>query len=245
MDLNRLRQLAGINEDDNRPIQKHVMGPLDRPITKDDIEKVFFGSMKGTEKDTEIEKRIFAIIVEFIEGYGHASYAKNDAFQVLKHLQSLKNVYPNDLIPKAKIAYRGTGVKSDYYEELFTMYPDEVPSSKIYEQDYVYHPRSALQSWTTNIQMASDFALGNAVSIGFPEAIIKVPVDDDFILTTKITNMINKKALTRMSGEDEIIRISKQPIKGKLLVYGSWLNNWADEMKEEGYRWDGTKWRFK
>lgn len=214
-DLNRLRQLAGINED------------ISRPITTDDIEKVFFGDLKNAgEKDTEVENEIYAALDEFIDGL-EMTEAKPKLLKILKNLHRLKPKYPDDLIPKAKVVYRGTSASEQIYKSLI-LAKDDIRADGEYNYSFMYHPRSEIQSWSTSKRVAKIFAELNAFGVTETPAIMTTAVDDHFILTAALTNMIRRKSLGHVvSGDEhEIIRISKEPMKTKLTVSGKWLRRW-------------------
>lgn len=211
MDLNRLRKLAGLSED----------------LTPKDFERVMFGDFKDAlESDTEIESHIFGAIEKFIDNASPGNKANGS--KLIAQLKSVKSAYPGDLKPTVDVAYRGTQMKKETYLEIAKQYSDV--KNKWISIDYVYRPRSEIQSWTTQKSIAKDFALNQNMSPGYSKydyygnpcpAIVRTKVDDDFILNPRLTNMIAK----RIHGvpEHEIVRISPKPAQSTLLIHTSWL----------------------
>lgn len=197
-----------------------------------DIEKVFFGNLKKSkEQDTEVEDVLYAAVRNFIEN----PYIENkrNALHALRYLHDLKPYYPNDLIPKAKIAYRGTQVKEAHYLKAAngehisrTNKGTDVDKLKEWlELETMYNPMSEIQSWTTDKSIAIGFATKNHLTGSYQgnypyPAVMMADVDDSFILTAKLTNLISR--VLHAGDEHEIIRVSEKPIKVKMLIKKSW-----------------------
>jgi hypothetical protein len=106
MNIDRLRQLAGINE------------------AIKDFEKVAFGNLKKSgEEDTEFEADVFDALSNFIQMSDPSNKADADA--ILKDVHALKAKYPDELVPDAKFAFRGTQLQSAKYRELLEYYSDD------------------------------------------------------------------------------------------------------------------------
>ena len=208
-------------------INQVISEDITKPITKDDIENVFFGNLKkSSEADTQIETELYNIIHQYIRSSTH--FKKRKLADALKFLKGIKNDYPNDLIPKAKIAYRGTAVNDEAYEKV----KNHGKRRKRWvfnwlEVDFTYKPQNELQSWTTDFRTARTFAILQSNFFKQRPAIIQAKVDDDFILTAKITNLIFK--LYSKGEEHEIFRVSNQPIKGTLIVDSNWIKKWEQK----------------
>jgi len=211
MDLNRLRILAGLNEG----------------LTPQDFEKVMFGDFKhGVEPDTDIERDVYKALERFIGDSTPGN--KANANELLVKMMALKKHYPDDLEPNATIAYRGTQMKPMAYRSIAAKYTD-APASSWISLDHTYNPRSAIQSWSTSIDMAVSFAISGGAIHGKTQwmerypypAVIEVKVDNDFLFNTKLTNLISK--FIHQMAEHEIIRISPNPVKCKLLILSDWL----------------------
>jgi hypothetical protein len=219
MDLNRLRKLAGLNE----------------AITTDDIEKIMFGNLKREpEGDTEVEYDLYTDIENFIKKSTPANKAK--ASDSLNSLKGLKSDYPQDLMPNAKVAYRGTQFTQDDYAALIDKIDfdnfDKVPNW--IKMPFTYKPRSQIQSWTTSKTIAIMFACKGTdyeFNPGEPPrsqwwsrtpypAVIQVAVDESFILSTKLSS----KIASELHGvnEKEIIRIDPSPLQGSALIHKDW-----------------------
>lgn len=221
VDFNRLRQLAGIEED----------------IKKSDIENVFFGNLKNSpERDTDIEGKLFSLITDYVENSDMAD--RNKIFKALQDLQKLKPYFPDDLIPKAKYAYRGTKVLPNVYERILRERRGDIrENDSFYFFNFTYKSRAKIQSWTISRAVAEDFAAGSfnyhdKVNPNLP-AIIKVDINDDFIMSTKITNLINMIEFGMDKLEYEIFRISDKPIQSRVFVKPEWIITWAQKNRIE------------
>jgi hypothetical protein len=223
IDIKRLQKLAGLNES----------------VTQDDIENVMFGDLKGNqERDTPTEEELFVAIKRFISSATPRS--KGVAVNSLNDLQHLKSQYPDDLIPDAKVVYRGTQLKQSEYESLLGKI-DPKNSPEWIEIPFQYMPKSNIQSWTTSKTIAIEFAVtGDSTPLilqkGPPEndwsdsypfpAVIQVNVDDSFILSTKLTGKIAQKHIGK--DEKEIVRIKQTAIQGTALIHFDWLQSYAN-----------------
>ena len=204
-------------------------------FTTDDFEKVFFGNLKrNPEKDTKVEKNVYQIIRTFIKS--SEPLVKDRAYKMLKNLSTLKNAYPDDLIPKAKYVYRGTRSKNDRIIKIIHQpnlmekivkiedHPSEGYHSFFIKFNDIYTPKSPIQSWTTDINVGLKFMRYKLEGI-----LLKAKVDDDFILTAEITNLITSDITEKdISPESEIIRISQKPIEVEILCS---INNLQEEIK--------------
>ena len=174
---------------------------------------------------------MFVALHNFISSATPANKAFAD--KILKDVQTIKSKYPKELMPNATNAMRGTQLPRERYENILASVDwDAVnrmnPSSAYDAGNISYTPRSPIQSWTTDENIAYSFAAsGNADGDGewskfnpFP-AVMYATVDDTFIMSTSITNHI--AYLNGMDSEHEIIRTSAQPIKCKLHVTVDWL----------------------
>jgi hypothetical protein len=216
MNIDRLRQLAGINEDIK------------------DFENVAFGDLKKSdEADTAFEADVFDALDNFIQYADPSNKVIADA--ILKDVHALKAKYPDELKPNSKYAYRGTQLPSDKYKEFLEMYPADKLAEMdqfdlIHVADIMYTPRSPIQSWTTNESIAMGFAAMAEVDAGidwmplFPfPAVLEANVDTTFIMSTNITNRIAMR--NNMGPENEIIRTAGQPISCKVHVIVDWMVN--------------------
>jgi hypothetical protein len=192
-----------------------------------DMEDVAFGNFKKSpEEDTTWESKVFYAVKNFINNADPNT--KGEVEPLLHDLMLLKSKYPNDLIPKSKYAYRGTQLSKSAFADLAEKYSD---SDKLIRLPYTYSPRSPVQSWTVNKQIGFDFAFNGNNEPGFGNnratvwkphefpypAVIMVPVDDSFIMNSKLTNKIAKE-IHGMT-EKEIIRAANTPIKGHIILH--------------------------
>lgn len=196
-----------------------------------------FGDFKDAlEPDTDVEDEVFGALEKFIRDATPGNKAK--ASKLIAKLKAVKKHYPNDLDPVADVAYRGTQLRKQTYREIAKQYANG--KNKWVTIDYDYKPRSEIQSWTTNRRIAQDFALHannnpgdtNYDHYNYPcPAIIQTSVNDDFIMNSKLTNMIAIKQ--HGLPEHEIIRISNNPAKAKLLIHRNWLQEFLRQVEED------------
>jgi hypothetical protein len=216
MNFDRLRQLAGINE------------------AVKDFEKVAFGNLKKSgEEDTEFEADVFDALSNFIQMSDPSNKADADA--ILKDVHALKAKYPDELVPDANFAFRGTQLQSAKYRELLEYYSDDDLANMeqfdlMHVADIMYTPRSPIQSWTTREFTAVNFAAAGDSGAGykwwstFPyPAVLEAKVDSTFIMSTDTTNRIADH--NNIVHENEIIRTAGQPISCKVHVTADWLIN--------------------
>ena len=178
-----------------------------------DFQKFLFGDIKSAnEKDTKLEKEIYDIIKDYM--FNNTKERNAAAKDVLDYLHQYRNVFPDDLIPDSDTVYRGTNVTDEFYHFMAREHQleDDERSGKVdfnninwYKTDYVYKPKSFIQSWTTKFRVAEQFSGDHTNSV-----ILEAKVDDDFILSTALSNLISKDA--GQGEEHEIIRISGNPI---------------------------------
>ena len=213
-------------------------------ITNGDIEDVFLGDIKNSdEPDTKTEKEIFKILQNFFRppidsidpddrNTSMSQFNRSMALYVLQQLEKLKEKYPNDLIPPHGAAYRGTSLKNKEQATQITRYlmsQKTIPNghSPLTGQSitgytplpFTYKPISPIQSWTTKIETAGFFSSDmeyNDMDGRIP-CVIEVKIDDSFIMNPEITNKIG-------FDENEVVRISKDPIEGVLLIMNSTIN---------------------
>lgn len=227
MDIKRLRALAGLKESYNSYDFDH------------DMEEIAFGDLKGSDEiDTEWEDLVYYELMQFIQNANPGN--KASAHEVIVDLHKVKGKYPDDLVPNADIAYRGTQLTPAMYKQI-------IESNPTFEHGwtsipYTYSPRSSIQSWTTRQEVAIGFATIGRYDGDFQTsvtsyteqypcpAIIKVAVDNDFILSTEITNMMSADKHT--VSEFETIRTSGSPIQGKLLIHKFWFERFINDSKE-------------
>lgn len=190
---------------------------MPRKLTPDDIEFVLFGDVKKhSEKDTEVEKKLFEAVSDFL--WESTPRNKEKAYQALKQLSALKKYFPHDLVPKAKTVYRGTKVDGKVYK-LIHKFPLK-RGEEWYKIPYTYKPKSKIQSWTTNKSVAERFSI-NFHKTKSLSAILSTTVDDSFIMNSGLMNIISGSITGFHNQENEIIRINAKPIKVMIHINAS------------------------
>lgn len=205
----------------------------------DYLGNVAFGSVKNDpEKDTSWEADALNRIIKFIKS--SAEENQDDLMKIAPILKQLKTKYPNDLIPNAKIAYRGSQANA-LYDKLAAKL-DTLP--KVIEIDYTYTATGMVQSWSVDMDTAVSFAtsgdsdqsntsMHDYWSRWYPAPIIlKANVDDSFIFNADLINMISQTSLGVQ--EHEIIRFGHNPLKCKILVYKHWVENYKRTFIDDG-----------
>ena len=199
-----------------------------KAVADRDFEKVLFGDLKAAnEPDTEKENNIFKAVRYFIKNANRIN--KSEAYDALKYLEQFKDVFPDDIVPKADTVYRGTGINIDQLKPLFKKYksrniiPFDHSGYVRMAENFSYRPKSYIQSWTTSFKVAEDFADDSS---GFP-VIYMTDVDDSFILNSELTNKIAQ--YMNIHKESELIRITSKPIECVLLMKKSFLDTLAIE----------------
>ena len=192
-----------------------------------DFEKVLFGTVKGKkEKDTARETKLFRNIVNFISVPNNEN--KKDAHKALQYLKKFKEIFPNDLNPDAKTVYRGTNITLDQFEKIFSN--KKFKKGETLYSDFTYKPKSNIQSWSTVHTVAKNFAkrFGRYNNYIFP-AILAADVNDYFIMNSRMSNIIAKS--TGVGNENEVIRISKSPLKCNLSVRAPYPSSLLEGVK--------------
>lgn len=201
-----------------------------------DFGSYLFGEFKAyynkiIEKDTPYESDIFKLIFDFIGGSFDRVEKPKVLIDALKTLLSQKNKYPEILKPKDKgILYRGTSISKSEFEKLSfvddkkikMIHGNEIVTSNTY---YIYKSRNEIQSWSTDIN--TSFSFRGLKSSGEINIVLACDIPESEILfSSKFLNIINKKVFGSSAGlgEDEIIRVSKKPLKCNLFVYKKLLN---------------------
>ena len=201
-----------------------------------DLEKIAFGDLKNSwEEDTPSENELYRALERFI--YSETPENKKKLHDLLKQAKSLKSKYPNDLTPKETVAYRGTQLPTEVYDNILKKIDYNLIKkggfTKWIEFDYTYKSKSPIQSWSAKLSNAAQYASSpdqegsfKTYHSNYPTpAIIQVPVDDSFIVSTKITNKISQNLFG--VNEHEMIRIDNVPIKGNVKISYFWLKEYS------------------
>lgn len=200
--------------------------------------KELFGSMFGKERDTELEKDLLFQIKQFtVIGFGKM-LNKNFVSNILK-LRDCMSVYPDILQPEG-IAYRGTKIKLD------TLLKNKHKLSESGEFEFAYKAKTIVQSWTSNYNVALEFANKHGGDNNEIENVIShlnelTSVEDKIDFLKSETDLLNWSipvvyshvatpdsflfkskyfsSLSEIDTEDELLRIDNAPIKVKAIAY--------------------------
>jgi GNAT superfamily N-acetyltransferase len=213
----------------------------------DKFGKELFGDQfGGHEKNTRLEDEY----VKLINQFGAIAFGQGIDPKFINAMVDLKkcmSTYPEVLINEPETIYRGSNIPLSFFIKN---------RIKISEEpiDYTYNPRTIVQSWTPNIVISKIFSKPNNVlnKIGgvfieyhkkglkaedkfFTEILTKpeylnaqIPIiyitqsnESEFLFKHKYFNELTK------TDEDELIRVSMEPIKVKLKVDFSHLSPYA------------------
>jgi hypothetical protein len=206
--------------------------------------ELFGDQFGGFEKNTKLEDEY----VKLIKNFSDVQFGSNINPKIINALQDLKNctsTYPEILVPESETVYRGSVMKLGFFIKNGLKLSEELI-------DYNYIPRTPIQSWSANEKIAMEFMGyydGDLVNLGklFSKYQSKgVKYEDKFFLDilTKsenlklnipvlyIANVDNNGFLfkheyfNKLTGEneDEVIRVSSEPINVKLKVNSSKLD---------------------
>lgn len=191
--------------------------------------ELFGDELGGKERNTGLEMGYADEINAFTDNmYGEET--KSGLFKAIKTLKGCMGQYPEILIPEKTKVYRGLTLPVGYFIN------NKIPISLTEPMPYIYKARNPIQSWTSNLEIASTFGNHEIVNeiaskINFenyqtPEArqkLLRDVVEGDlrmaFILeyTTNPKEFIFKskyfKVLSAAHHEDELLRMDNKPIK--------------------------------
>ena len=182
---------------------------IDEGVKEDCIEKfkrVLFGEFRNKESDTQKESKIFDKIIDFIKSSTHSKTVV-DAF---KELEGCKEFYKEELVPKAKVIYRGSRLKPMEVKKLKII--GKIPS--FYLSKMTYTPHKEIQSWTASFKIAKSFKgeYGPKAGKSIIQVIYEMDISKrDFIMNSKFMNKLSKDS--NVKTEDEIVRINKAPVE--------------------------------
>lgn len=213
----------------------------------DKFGKELFGDQfGGYEKNTRLEDEY----VKLINQFGAIAFGQGIDPKFISAMVDLKkcmSTYPEVLINEPETIYRGSNMPLSFFIKNRIKISEE-------PVDYTYNPRTIVQSWTPNIVISKIFSKPNNVlnKIGgifieyhkkglkaedkfFTEVLTKseylnaqIPIiyitqsnESEFLFKHKYFNELTK------TDEDELIRVSMEPIKVKLKVDFSHLSPYA------------------
>lgn len=87
---------------------------------------------------------------------------------------------------------------------------------------YTFKPSKLISSWSSEFAHAMQFAFSDDMSyskdrgkLTHAAVVVEIDVDDNFVMNSKFMNLLGRQA-GHSYGEDEMIRVSKKPAKGKV-----------------------------
>ena len=216
--------------------------------TEEKYGKILFGNLrKLPEKDTKLERETLRKVYDFIhDSFG--KYMSKSVSEVLHELLKIKKEYPDVLEPNSySQLYRGITLQSRRpgHEKMFEDVKKQIlaiPATDLkqlqkhrYSKNYfelpkpiTYKPLSEVQSWTLSSDVATIFSGENELREGTISVFFAAkPPRKEMLFNTDFTNTAGNYALSGpnyIGAEHEIVRISKKPLKCKVLVYASLMN---------------------
>lgn len=199
-EINRMLKLA--------MIELIMESPASNPCI-DKYGHILFGDFRNkSEKDTKKEKEAFTLLKRFLKN-SHGKALESDFLKTLENFKKCIKQYPDILLPDSTLLYRGTSLtKTDIFDVIYDFPKGKKAARKfaLSSEWYLlgkhkYVSSSPVQSWSTSFVTAADFARNK---------------DDGVVLVGNIQKrdlIFNSKFLDSITGEDEIIRISKSPIE--------------------------------
>lgn len=179
------------------------------------FEKFLFGEeFKEPEYNTSVEDNLWEILVRFKRGEWMESKKPKQVKLAFEKLKSCKPYFKSLLTPKGKVMYRGSVISYNSYKKLTKGKTSTIDRElgEIYIVDYVYKPKSVIQSWTTSKSIANRF--GDA-DHGYVSAIMQAKTDDSFFGNPKLLDRLDKDAA--QVSEKEVFRLGGD-IKVKLII---------------------------
>lgn len=166
-----------------------------------------FGWISG-ENDTGKEEEIRDHLDDFIM----QNRASTGIVKSLKTLLKCRARYKGTLIPtpKSKFAYRGMGNFINTVEYVNNNELTLMKSNPMYliSEPIPYKPHRPIQSFTSSAEVAEDF--------GYRGTFIKTKVTKDMIFSDAFITWFEKEV--GMDVEHEILRVSKKPIKARVII---------------------------
>jgi len=203
---------------------------LQEKVTSDCAKKFgdwLFGEFrKKKEKDTDIENNYFEYLVSFIEG-SFMKDGKTKLLTVLKDLKKCMESYPDILQPNTNNLWRGSSLDTKTINSLRNKYKKQpfsiinkmkfgISLFYLIDENWVYSPKSVVQSWSTKSESAVSFSLTNR---WYHEAALYNTKfnKNELLFNSKFLNLMAKASLG--NEENEIIRIGKKVNGCKLWVH--------------------------
>jgi hypothetical protein len=190
---------------------------IQEAITKEKAQELFgkelFGELRNkTERDTDFEKDVLNQIKKFVS----SNKPTHELYSFLKILRDSKVHFPDILKPDAKIVYRGSGIPHEEIPDYSKLKPQLKNKTSVYIiNNFTYYPKGEIQSFTKKFKIAAD-QFSMSTHIRNTPIIYEVQVDDDFVMSSELMNIINKNVA--LNKEYEILHVSNKPLKCKLYI---------------------------
>jgi len=173
--------------------------------------KYLFGSFSGKEEDTQLESDIFKQIYDFVSGEQMSKKKDNILITAFDKLKQCTKEYPDILKVHTQHYYRGTLIDVSQINKNELKY-NRRKDAYIFN-NYIYTPKSKIQSWSTNYNVAEDFALTNAKENDYNRiaGVLSTTDTSEMIFNPQFLNILKHK-------EFESIRIGGK-MKCDVIIY--------------------------
>lgn len=191
------------------------MKTLNRLCEGTDCREIFQKEIFGwisQETDTDDEALIRKAV---IKGWISANIATPKVIKAFQQLMKCKSKYPLALKPRTgERVYRGFGNQQNVEAILKSANQSDFKKDGdryFFNKNYVYKPHRPLQSFSRTLRAAEEFAYS-----GYHNMVFITNTNKDFIFTKDFMEYMEDQVW--LTGEDEIVRVSKKPMKGSLRI---------------------------
>lgn len=204
------------------------------------------GEPSEVEPNTELENEYLKYIQQFT-GIYHGTLLKPKFVEAMKNLKGCIKQYPEVLQPVG-VAYRGTSLPLSKLLSQFDDISDDMSSNGEFTMNY--KPKSIIQSWADEMEIAEEFAkipsnLNQCIgkynnvknnpndlskfieeiypildNISCPVIIKLITSNNDFLFKAKYLTFLSK-----FEDEGELLRVSDKPTKVTATIYKTILND--------------------
>ena len=188
----------------DRRITKKEAGNILKSIKNADdfkkhFQKVFFGEKKGKpEVDTPIEAYLSFEMTKWVRDF--TGSMDKTFFDALSLFQKYNDTYPLDLIPKAKILYRGLRGVSHKLLKRVDIRTWKKAGANWISSSASYKPISKAESWTTKRYSAASFAFGHEWTEYSSESDVVAESKENI---ENLVELVSEEILWKMWDEDE------------------------------------------
>jgi len=211
-------------------------GPLDQYAFADEL------YIQSPEKDNKVEKRLYQVLSKYVHG-DIKMFQKNPEMANLLQQLSHGGKYPGAFQDVSGYLYRGIAASRDWlknYVDVTKIYPGRPVT--IQPKNWIYTPKYNVSSWSTEFDIATQFAMDN-VNHDDPY-IITMTTEADVVSAVSLDNFYKYlKRPRRYRDEREIICFGDVKVKNVNIrlhpMFGSHLNpDFYTDKIDEAHQWE-------